>query len=84
LLDTAAEVPSGIVLSVDEIDDDRTDTFRPIVSDKVEAGATSEAFLSQITFEGHADLQRDCRALCLKYADIFHDAIAALPAQLTQ
>jgi hypothetical protein len=43
LLDTAAEVPSGIVLSVDKIDDDRTDTFRPSVSDKAEAGTTSEA-----------------------------------------
>jgi hypothetical protein len=30
-LDTAAEVPSGISLSIDEIDDDRTDTFRPFV-----------------------------------------------------
>jgi hypothetical protein len=55
LLDTAAEEPSGIVLSVDEIDDDRTGTFRPFVSDKAEAGATPEAFLSQITFEGDAD-----------------------------
>jgi hypothetical protein len=26
---------------------------------------------------------RDCRALCLKYADIFRDTIAALPAHLT-
>jgi hypothetical protein len=51
LLDTVAEVPSGIVLFVDEIDDDRTDTFRPFVSDKAEAGTTSEAFLSQMTFE---------------------------------
>ena len=83
LLDTAAEVPSGIILSVDEIDDDRTDTFRPFVSDKTQAGATPEAFLSQITFEGDEDLQRDCRALCLKYADIFSDTIAPLPAQLT-
>jgi hypothetical protein len=54
LLDTAAEVPSGIILSVDEIDDDRTDTFRLFVSSKAEAGATLEAFLSQITFEGNA------------------------------
>jgi hypothetical protein len=44
LFDFAAEVPSGIVLSVDQIDD-RTDTFRPFVPDKAEAGATPEAFL---------------------------------------
>jgi hypothetical protein len=44
LLDTAAEVLSGIVLSVDEIDDHRTDTFRPFVSDKAEAGATPKPF----------------------------------------
>jgi hypothetical protein len=79
LLDTAAEVPRGIILSVDEIDDDRTDTFRPFVSDKAQAGATPEAFLSQITFEGDEDLQRDCRALCLKYADMFSDTMAPLP-----
>jgi hypothetical protein len=36
--------PCGIVLSVDQIDD-RTDTFRPFVPDKAEAGATPEAFL---------------------------------------
>ena len=83
LLDTAAEVPSGIILSVDEIDDDRTDTFRPFVSDETQAGATPEGFLSNITFEGDEDLRRDCRALCLKYADIFSDTIAPLPAQLT-
>jgi hypothetical protein len=83
LLDTAAETPGGIVLSVDEIDDDRTDTFRPFVSYKAEAGTATEAFLFQMTFEGEANLQRDCRALCFKYADIFRDTIAALPAQLT-
>jgi hypothetical protein len=43
-LDTAAEVPSGTMLSVDEIDDDRTDTFRLFVSDETEAGATPEDF----------------------------------------
>lgn len=83
LLDTAAEVPSGIVLSVDEIDNDRTDTFRPFVSEQTQAGATPEDFLSKITFEGDEDLQRGCRALCLKYADIFSDNIAPLPAKLT-
>jgi hypothetical protein len=56
LLDTAAEVPSGIILSVDEIDDDWTDTFRPFVSEETQAGATPEDFLSQITFEGDEDL----------------------------
>jgi hypothetical protein len=63
LLDTAAEVPSGISLSVDEIDDDRTDTFRPFVADETQAGATPQDFLSKITFEGDEDLQRACRAL---------------------
>jgi hypothetical protein len=57
LLDTTAEVPSGIILSVDEIDDDRTDTFRPFVSDETQAGAISEDFLFKITFEGDEDLQ---------------------------
>jgi hypothetical protein len=82
LLDTAADVPTGIMLSVDEIDDDMTDTFRPFMSDETQAGDTPEDFLSKITFEGDEDLQRTCRALCRKSVDIFGDTIALLPGKL--
>jgi hypothetical protein len=82
-LDTAAEVPNGISLTVDEIDNARTDTSTPSASDKTQAGATSEGFLSKITFAGDEDHHRNCRALCLKYADKFSDTNAPLPATLT-
>jgi hypothetical protein len=83
LLDTSAEVPSGIILSVDEIDDDSTDIFRPFVFNETQAGAAPEDFLFKITFEGDEDLHRACRALCRKYADIFSDTVALLPVNLT-
>jgi hypothetical protein len=76
-------VPSGISLAVDEIDNDRTDTSRPYASDKTQAGATPEGFLSKITFAGDEDLHRNRGALCLKYADKFSDTTAPLPATLT-
>ena len=82
LLDAAAEVPSGIVLSVDEIDNDKTDTFGPFRSAKPpeEATTSSHAFLLQITFEGSEDLQRRCKLLCIEFADIFSDTLNPLPA----
>jgi hypothetical protein len=60
LLDTTAEVPSGIILSVDEIDDDRTDTFRPFVSDETQVGAISEDFL----FKDLQSLQSSLSQIC--------------------
>jgi hypothetical protein len=82
LLDAAAEALSGIVLSVDEIDSDKTDTFGPFCSAKPpeETTTPSHEFLSQITFEGSEDLQRRCRLLCIEFADIFSDKLAPLPA----
>ena len=66
----------------DEIDNGRTDTSRPFVTGKTQAGATPEGFLPQITFEGELDLHLDCRALCLKYADILSDPVFPFPATL--
>jgi hypothetical protein len=82
LLDAAAEALSGIVLSVDEIDSDKRDTFGPFCSAKPpeETTTPSHEFLSQITFEGSEDLQRRCRLLCIVFADIFSDKLAPLPA----
>ena len=83
--DTAAAWPSGIALPVDEIDNEKTDTFGPFLFDKTCQDVPPERpqdFLSQITFEGDESLQRDLRVLCLKYKDIFNDELAPEPASI--
>ena len=92
LLDAAAEAPSGIVLSVDEIDSDKTDTFGPFCSAQPpeETTTLSHEFLSQITFEGSEDLQRRCRLLCIEFAkneyklNRFHDTITVYSKTVKQ
>ena len=84
-LDTCENHPSGVVISNDEIDNDKTDTFGPFLHDgssdtpPVEG---SEDFLLHISFEGDEDLQKKCKLLCLKYRHLFSNAIAAKPALL--
>ena len=70
--------PSGIILSIDEIDNEKTDTFAPFLFEKT----TTEEFLNQITFEGMEYLQKALKALCLKYADTFSDKLAPISARL--
>ena len=77
--------PSGIRLSIDEIDNEKTDTFFPFLSPKTSTEVPPlgpESFLSQIQFEGDTDLLLRLRYLCLKYADIFSDKLPAKPARL--
>ena len=83
--DTDAVWPSGIKISVDEIGNEKTDTFDPFLPDKTSRDVPPkrpEEFLSQITFEGDESLQKDLRLLCFKYADIFSDEVDHKPADL--
>ena len=52
---TTVETPSGIIISSDEIDNDKTDTFRPFLPERVQQTAPPpgpEDFLSQIDGTG--------------------------------
>ena len=72
--------PSRVVLAVDDIDNDKTDTFGPFITPASPKPATS--CLDEITFGGDANLQRDLRALCSEYSDIFSDTLPAMAADL--
>ena len=82
---TSVETPSRILISVDEIDNEKTDTFFPFLSEKTTTDVQPpgpEDFLNDITFEGDEDLVMKLRALCLKYAGNFSNKLAAKPAKL--
>ena len=79
------ETPSGIVISSAEIGNEKTDTFLLFLPNHIKQNAPPmrpEDFLSQITIEGTEHQQLLVRRLCLKYADIFSDKLAAKPARL--
>ena len=83
--DTRVETPSGIVISSDEIDNEKSDTFSPFVSEQSQQDSPPirpEDFLSLIIFEGTESQIKDLQRLCLKYAHIFSDKLAAKPAKL--
>ena len=83
--DAEALWPSGVALSVDEIDDDKTDTFAPFLRDKTCRNvppSRPDDFLSKINFEGDENFQNDLRTLCSEYADIFSDKLAPQAAAL--
>ena len=83
--DVEAVWPSGVALSVDEIDNDKTDTFAPFLRDKTCRNVPPNGpddFLSQIHFEGDESLQKDLRTLCSEFADIFSDKLAPQAAHL--
>ena len=86
-LDTEVIWPSGVVLSVDEIDNERSDTFGPFILDEFPVDGSpkggTENCLSELTFEGDESLQSDLKALCLKYSDLFRDTVADQPAEIT-
>ena len=82
---TTVETPSRIIISSDEIDNDKTDTFLPFLPECIQKTAPPlgpEAFLSQIKIDGTEHQQFLIRQLCLKYADIFSDKLAAKSARL--
>ena len=77
--DAEALWPSGVALSVDEIEDDKTDTFAPFLRDKTCRNVPpngSDDFLSMIHFEGDESFQNELSTLCSEYADIFSDELA--------
>ena len=60
--DAEAVWSSGVALSVDEIDDDKTDTVAPFLRDKTCRNVSPNGpddFLSKIHFEGDESLQKD-------------------------
>ena len=77
--------PSGVALSVDEIDDGKIDTFTPFLAEKPsqdDLPKGPEDFLKEIIFEGDESFQRKLRELCSEYSDIFSDQLAEKPASL--
>ena len=56
---TRVETPSGIVISCDEIDNEKADTFSPFVPEQTQSDTLPvkrEEYLSLITFEGTQSL----------------------------
>ena len=83
--DVEAVWPSGVVLAIDEIDNDKTDTFAPFLRDKTCRNVPPNGpadFLSPIHFEGDESFQKDLRTLCSEFADIFSDKLAPQAANL--
>ena len=77
--------PSGVALSVDEIDDGKIDTFAPFLAEKPsqdDLPKGPEDFLNEITFEEDESFQRKLQELCSEYSDIFSDQLAEKPASL--
>ena len=77
--------PSGVALSVDEIDESKIDTFAPFLAEKPsqdDLPKGPEDFLNEITFEGDKSFQRKLRELCSEYSDIFSNQLAEKPASL--
>ena len=72
--------PTRVVLAVDDINNDKTDTFAPFLTPDPTAPVTS--FLDEITFGGDEDLQARLRALCTEYSDIFSDTLPEKAADL--
>ena len=82
---TRVETPSGIVISCDEIDNEKADAFSPFVPEQTQSGTSPvklEQYLSLITFEGTESQIEDMKRLCRKYSDIFSDKLPAKPAKL--
>jgi hypothetical protein len=79
LVDTML-VPTQGVTAVDEIDEERTDTFAPFLTRNSPPGEAPH-FLDLITFEGDAALQRDCCTLCTEFSHIFSDKLGDIPTK---
>ena len=82
---TRVETPSGIVISCDEIDNDKADTFSQFVPEQTQSDTSPVKFeenLSLVTFEGTQSQIEDMKRRGRKYADIFSDKLPAKPAKL--
>lgn len=84
LRNTASGQPCGIKIAVDEIDDDKIDTFAPFLSTITSEVTPTDpyAYMDEITFEGSEYLQNAVRQLCWENRELFSDKIAKLPADL--
>ena len=75
--------PSGVALSVDEIDGGKIDTFAPFLAEKLSQDdfpKGPEDFLNEIMFREDESCQKKLRELCSEYSDIFSDQLAEKPA----
>lgn len=72
--------PTRVVLAIDDINNDKTDTFAPFLTPDPTTPVTS--FLDEITFGGDENLQKSLRALCTEYSDIFSDSLPPQAALL--
>ena len=78
--------PSGIIVSVDEIDNEKVDTFGAFFSNnkglhRVEDD--SQAFLQQFVFAGSETQVHRLKDLVMEYRDVFSDVLAKRAADLT-
>ena len=80
--DMEAVWPSGVGLSVDEIDNDKTDPFAPFLRDKTCRNVPPNGQDDFLSFEGDESLQKDLRTLCSEFSDIFSDKLAPQAADL--
>ena len=84
-LDTVCDKPSGISISNDEIDSEKTDAFGPFLLNgtAVDPGPKDRfAYVKQIGFECTASLQAKCKVVCSEFSEIFSDELAAEPADI--
>ena len=85
ILNTASVLPSGINLCGDEIDDEKTDAFGPLLSallhEPTPIGNDLDV-ISTITFEGDEDLKKACKDLCYEFKDNFRNEVAKEPARI--
>ena len=72
--------PTRVILAIDDINNDKTDTFAPFLTPEPTTPVTS--FLNEITFGGDEDLQTRLRTLCTEYSDIFSDTLPPQAAKL--
>ena len=77
LISMSQNILGGSLPDDDEIDHDKTDTFKPWLRQP-----DNSDVLSQIKISGDKDLQQKIRKVCLKYRDIFSNELPAAPAKI--
>ena len=73
----AQHILGGFAPDDDEIDHDKTDTFKP----RLPSPSTTD-ILSLIHILGDKDLQHRLRTLCNEFKDIFSNELPAAPAKI--
>ena len=79
LIPMSQNILGGSLPDDDEIDHEKTDTFKPWLRQP----DTSDV-LSQIKISGDKDLEQKMRKVCLKYRDIFSNELPAVPAKIPE